>query len=152
MASIEFIHVTDKPKKSKFEVVFQTEEAKEFLRSIGMSYDEAILYYSLYEKSKNTSVSATPVVALETDSQKQYISSQGTPTTYLLPVTFLSSQQKAFENLNKYLDAMNSDLDNFLMKELKYKTKKELDNAIMPVQKDAVAMFIRNNRSSYLWK
>jgi hypothetical protein len=137
---------------SKFETILLTQEAKAFLRSIGMTVDEARLYYSLYEKSKNTNIVTTSqsVVALETDSQKQYISSQGVATTYLLPVTFLSSQQKAFENLNLYFDKMNTGLDDFLQKELKYKTKKELDNAIMPVQKDAVAMFIRNNRSSYL--
>lgn len=136
---------------SKFETILLTPEAKEFLKSIGMTLDEARLYYSLYEKSKNANiVTSQSVVALETDSQKQYISSQGVATTYLLPVTFLSSQQKAFENLNLYFDKMNTGLDDFLQKELKYKTKKELDNAIMPVQKDAVAMFIRNNRSSYL--
>lgn len=133
---------------SKFETILLTQEAKEFLRSIGMTLDEARLYYSLYEKSKSNN---TPVVvALETDSQKQYISSQGVATTYLLPITFVASQQKAFENLNLYFDKMDTNLDEFLQKELKYKSKKELDNAIMPVQKDAVAMFIRNNRSSYL--
>jgi hypothetical protein len=123
--------------------ILQNPEAKKFLGQIGISEAEIRLYYSFYQK-KITSTSTQTITVSETESQKQYISSSGVPTKYLIPATFLNSQKKAFETLNNFLG--NQSLDNFLMNELKYKSVKELDNSIMPVQKDAVALFIKNFR------
>lgn len=119
-----------------------TPEGKEFLKAIGMSANEVKFYYSFYQQSKQKQVA---VVVAETDSQKQYLSASGVATPYLLPATFQASQKKAFESLNHFLGKVSQ--DDFLTRELQYKSVSDLNKAIMPVQKDAVALFIKNFRS-----
>lgn len=121
--------------------ILQNPEAVKFLQGNGISVAEVRFYYTLYQDSKKQLEVAT---VAETDSQKQYISAAGIPTAYLIPATFMNSQKRAFEGLNEFLQ--NQTQDEFLLKELKYRHVGELNKAIMPVQKDAVALFIKNFR------
>lgn len=130
--------------KSIYEIL-ENKEAILFLQNNGISVKEIYFYYNLWQESKSSSdfVQENNIVT-ESDSQKQYISYDQVKTKYLIPSSFQASQEKAFDGLENFLG--NQKGYEFLMKELKYKTQKELNEAIMPVQQDAVLFFIRNNK------
>ncbi|MCB1177371.1 MAG: hypothetical protein KDK36_07320 [Leptospiraceae bacterium] len=114
-------------------------ESQNFLNLLarhGLTYDEFIFYVNIIKERKKKESSTD----LETSPQQPYYSSYGKKTTYSIPSPFVNPTKIALADLWNQV----GNLDQFLLKELKYSTIDKLNLAFTDVQKDAIGLWIRN--------
>lgn len=112
----------------------------QLLKDHGLTLKEFLYYVDIVKKREKEKESSNDI---ETGSQQTYYDSSGKETTYLTPNPFVAPTKIALASM---IHDVSGNLDEFLKKELKYKSTNDLNKALLPAQKDAVGLWIRNSR------
>lgn len=112
----------------------------QLLKDHGLTLKEFLYYVEIVKKRQKEKESPSDI---ESSSQQTYYDSSGKETTYLTPIPFASPTKTALANL---IRDIGGNLDEFLKRELKYKSINDLNRALLPAQKDAISLWIRNTR------